>query len=237
MAYGLSFEEVNKVTHPRKVETGHGHRIDAISEPEFSLQQFHFKNDASFKLPKTGGFLFVEAGKLICRSDKHISLVDGDVLEIPKNLDITLNSKKETLAYFFSGQSGIKKLKAKRTFDIRDKYWGRVESIFSENFTGKRIFMKAETQSSLEYHSHKKEAYVLQSGKLKVGLRIGRAENRSVILSPGDIYVIRPGLMHMRIALEDSVIIEVSTKDDDRDSHLVEDGRTYVHQETGSLNP
>ena len=31
----------------------------------------------------------------------------------------------------------------------------------------------------------------------------------------------------MRMALEDTVIIEASTKDDDGDSHLVEDGHSY----------
>ena len=36
----------------------------------------------------------------------------------------------------------------------------------------------------------------------------------------------------MRIAEEDVVIIETSSKDDDGDSHLVEDGKTYTHIET-----
>jgi hypothetical protein len=35
----------------------------------------------------------------------------------------------------------------------------------------------------------------------------------------------------MRIALEDTCIIEVSTADSDGDSHLVEDGQTYKHVE------
>ena len=64
-------------------------------------------------------------------------------------------------------------------------------------------------------------------GLLKVGLRVGRAKNKSVILQKGDVFHIKPGLMHMRMALEDTVIIEASTKDDDGDSHLVEDGHTY----------
>jgi hypothetical protein len=42
-----------------------------------------------------------------------------------------------------------------------------------------------------------------------------------------DRYHIEPGLMHMRMALEDTVIIELSTTDDDSDSHIVEDGKTY----------
>ena len=66
---------------------------------------------------------------------------------------------------------------------------------------------------------------------MRVGIRIGRAENKSITLHPGDGFVIPPGLMHCRIGLENSVIIEVSTKDDDKDSHLVEDGRTYQHRD------
>ena len=34
----------------------------------------------------------------------------------------------------------------------------------------------------------------------------------------------------MRIALEDTQIIEWSNKDDDSDSHIVEDGKTYKHK-------
>ena len=56
---------------------------------------------------------------------------------------------------------------------------------------------------------------------------VGRGSNTSVILRQGDVYHIEPGLMHMRIALEDTVIIELSTTDDDSDSHIVEDGKTY----------
>jgi len=35
----------------------------------------------------------------------------------------------------------------------------------------------------------------------------------------------------MRIALEDTIIIEWSNKDDDGDSHIVEDGKTYTFTE------
>jgi hypothetical protein len=37
--------------------------------------------------------------------------------------------------------------------------------------------------------------------------------------------------MHMRIGLEDSILMEVSTPDSDGDSYLVEDGRVYEHVE------
>ncbi len=113
-----------------------------------------------------------------------------------------------------------------------NKYWGNMQTLFENDFyTVKRIFMKKNTQSSMEYHIKKEESYYIESGRLKVGTRIGRAKNTSLILERGDIFHIPVGFMHMRIALEDTVIIEFSTRDDDGDSHIVEDGMTYKHEE------
>ena len=110
----------------------------------------------------------------------------------------------------------------------KTKYWGEITTLFDQDgYTVKRIWMNAHTQSSLEYHVKKKESYYIESGCLKVGLRIGRGKNTSVTLNQGDVFHIPPGLMHMRIAMLDTVIIEVSTTDDDSDSHIVEDGKTY----------
>ncbi len=40
-----------------------------------------------------------------------------------------------------------------------DKYWGHMSTLFEGyDFTVKRIFMRAGTQSSLEYHCRKKES-------------------------------------------------------------------------------
>ena len=113
-----------------------------------------------------------------------------------------------------------------------DKYWGDMKTLFeNELYTVKRIFMRKGTQSNMEYHVNKQEAYYIESGRLKVGTRIGRAKNTSLILEKGDVFHIPVGFMHMRIALEDTVIIEFSTLDDDGDSHIVEDGKTYKHIE------
>jgi mannose-6-phosphate isomerase-like protein (cupin superfamily) len=115
------------------------------------------------------------------------------------------------------------------TFDVREKYWGRIDSIVSREFVGKRIELRRAGQSSLEFHVEKAESYYVHSGRVKVGLRIGRGENKSLVLNEGDRFDIPPGLMHMRIGLEDSILMEVSTTDSDGDSYLVEDGRTYEH--------
>lgn len=115
---------------------------------------------------------------------------------------------------------------------VIEKYWGHMDTIFEDDVHSvKRIFMKAGTQSSMEFHLKKREMYYIESGELKVGVRIGRAKNKSLLLKQGDVFHIEPGLMHMRMAITDVVIIEVSTKDDDSDSHLVEDGLKYVHKE------
>ena len=113
-----------------------------------------------------------------------------------------------------------------------EKYWGNMKTLFeNDHYTVKRIFMKKGTQSSMEYHVKKEESYYIESGRLKIGTRIGRAKNTSLVLEPGDVFNIPVGFMHMRIALEDTVIIEFSTLDDEGDSHIVEDGKTYKHIE------
>ena len=116
--------------------------------------------------------------------------------------------------------------------EVEKKYWGTIQSVYADNdFTLKEVFMRAGTQSSMEYHLRKDEKYFIQSGKLKIGMRVGRAKNVSIILEAGDVYHIPPGLMHMRIAIEDTTIIEWSNKDDDMDSNIVEDGQKYKFME------
>lgn len=111
-----------------------------------------------------------------------------------------------------------------------DKYWGNMKTLFeNDQYSVKRIFMKKDTQSSMEFHIKKEESYYIESGKLRIGTRIRRAENTSFVLNRGEIFHIPVGFMHMRMALEDTVIIEFSTLDDDGDSYLVEDGKTYKH--------
>ena len=56
-------------------------------------------------------------------------------------------------------------------------------------------------------------------------LRAGRAEDRYFELELGTASFTPPGLMHQRGGLEDTVIIEISTRDEDSDSFLVEDGQ------------
>ena len=85
-----------------------------------------------------------------------------------------------------------------KPLDIREKYWGKITSVCKlENCTLKVIDMKANTQSSLEFHTQKDETYYILSGKVKLGIRYGRGQNKSVLLEKGDVYHVPKGVMHM----------------------------------------
>ena len=212
--------------------------------------------------PGAGGEFFLESGEVLVRSlDKEggvqaAMLRRGEVLPVMPFAVHGFASAAPAILYLFvaRAQPGLEFIPVetaeaaaasfaalartnarigRATTDQREKYWGRIETIVDGDVAGKRMFVHKGGQSSLEFHVEKRETYFIHSGRLKVGLRIGRAENHSVTLGPGESYDIRPGLMHMRIALEDTVIIEVSTRDSDADSFLVEDGQTYRHVEAG----
>ncbi|HEY1500552.1 MAG TPA: hypothetical protein VGF88_13300 [Acidobacteriaceae bacterium] len=202
---------------------------------------------------------FVESGEVIVRSidgdgRKIAGMVRaGEVLNLPALLPhgfasrsgaaiylfgprvekglraVPVETHEEAIAAFAASESEQMPHIGRPTTDVREKYWGRIETIVSGEVAAKRIFVRKGGQSSLEYHVEKSESYYIHSGLLKVGLRIGRAENRSIMMMAGQSYDVHPGVMHMRMGLEDTTILEVSTRDSDSDSYLVEDGQTYHH--------
>jgi mannose-6-phosphate isomerase-like protein (cupin superfamily) len=202
---------------------------------------------------------FIESGEVVVRSvdsagRPHAGTVSaGEALPLPRFCVHGFSSAKGAVVYLFglrvaggleavpveteeAAMAAFGALKpsgfvhlGQPTTDVREKYWGRIETILSDEVAAKRIFVEKGGQSSLEFHLEKRESYYIHSGLLKVGLRIGRAENHSIVMRAGDSYDVRPGVMHMRMGLEDTVIIEVSTRDLDSDSYLVEDGQTYRH--------
>lgn len=210
---------------------------------------------------------FVEAGEVIVRSidaQGHLQagiVRAGEVFPLPPLFPHAAASLTGAIIYLFgprapeglrsipleteaSARAALRALDpaslpsiGRPTTDVREKYWGRIETILSADVAAKRIFVRKGGQSSLEYHVEKSESYYIHSGLLRVGLRIGRAENRSIVMSAGQSYDVRPGVMHMRMGLEDTVILEVSTRDSDSDSYLVEDGQTYRHIDPDFPNP
>ena len=207
--------------------------------------------------PGGEGRLFVERGEFVVRTldasgtETAVLVREGETFPVGKFLVHGYTSKAGAVAYLIGSYVGamgeavtaepVERARATAaalqtsnlgpggipTSDVREKYWGRIETILDGDVAGKRILIKKDGQSSMEFHVHKHESYYIHSGLLKVGLRVGRAENRSIVMKAGESYDMHPGVMHMRMALEDTVIIEASTRDSDSDSYLVEDGQTY----------
>ena len=69
------------------------------------------------------------------------------------------------------------------------------------------------------------------SGKLRLGIRYSRAKQRSLYLLKNNSFMMQPGTMHMRMAVKNTIILEMSTKDEDNDSIIVEDGLKYKFHE------
>lgn len=203
--------------------------------------------------------VFLESGEIVVRSLSNTGSIElgkltrGQVMPLPRFLPHAFSSTTSAVLYLFGARipGGIEQhlvetqaqaLSAltsidlndlvpigQSTTDIREKYWGRIETILAGDIAAKRLFIQKGGSGSLEFHVEKRESYYIHSGLIRLGLRIGRAENHSIVLGPGQGYDIRPGVMHLREGLEDSVILEVSTRDSDSDSYLVEDGQTYRH--------
>ena len=90
---------------------------------------------------------------------------------------------------------------------IVDKPWGReVWYAHTDRYAGKILEVKKGHILSLQQHLVKHETMLLQSGRMRFTL------NDEVFdWAPGEVVSIPPGNVHRMEALEDSVILEVST--------------------------
>lgn len=92
---------------------------------------------------------------------------------------------------------------------IVSKPWGReIWYAHEERYAGKILEVSLGHALSLQKHERKQETIYLQSGRLKYHLNGTDFE-----MLPGDALTVNPGDVHRVEALEDSVILEVSTPD------------------------
>jgi len=95
----------------------------------------------------------------------------------------------------------------RRTPKIVDKPWGReVWYAHTDRYAGKILEVTEGHILSLQKHEVKHETLYLQSGRME--FRLGA---EVFDWSPGETVMIPPGTVHRMEALEDSVILEVST--------------------------
>ena len=93
-----------------------------------------------------------------------------------------------------------------------DKPWGW-ELIWAEteSYVGKLLFVRAGQSLSLQYHEVKDEAWLVQEGRAKLELGELGGELETFEIAPGDAFRYRPGTVHRVTAIEDLLVIEVST--------------------------
>ena len=78
-------------------------------------------------------------------------------------------------------------------------------------YVGKLLFVRAGQSLSLQYHEVKDEAWLVQEGRASLELGEVGGDLETIEISPGDAFRYRPGTVHRVTAIEDMLVLEVST--------------------------
>ena len=107
--------------------------------------------------------------------------------------------------------------------EIVKKKWGHELIIENnDNYCGKILHLNKNAKFSMHFHMKKHETWYVQSGKfIYRWIDTLTADDKSKVLEPGDIVVIKQGLPHQLEAIEEGDIFEVSTKHYDSDSYRI----------------
>ena len=104
------------------------------------------------------------------------------------------------------------------------KGWGYEDWICNnDKFCGKVLFFEKGKKCSWHYHKIKEEVFYIQSGRVLVRFGYGDDINKSenIILEKGDCFHVKIGLRHQMEAIEETELIEFSTKHYEEDSHRI----------------
>jgi mannose-6-phosphate isomerase-like protein (cupin superfamily) len=93
-----------------------------------------------------------------------------------------------------------------------EKPWG-YELVFAvtERYCGKVIFVRAGEQLSLQFHRLKDETIYVQSGRAAFEIGDPGGPLDAEVVNPGRAFRLVAGTVHRVRALEDTVLLEVST--------------------------
>ena len=91
--------------------------------------------------------------------------------------------------------------------------WGKEECLVlaSKKYIFKRLTIRAGCRGGLQYHRLKDECGYVLKGKLKIILDDGSGKLVTFVKGEGDVFHFPPGLVHQEEALEDCIILEVTT--------------------------
>ena len=93
-----------------------------------------------------------------------------------------------------------------------DKPWGwELVWAEAEAYVGKLLFVSAGESLSLQYHEVKDESWIVQEGRARLELGDVDGELETFEIAQGDTYRFRPRTVHRVTAVEDTLVVEVST--------------------------
>jgi len=108
------------------------------------------------------------------------------------------------------------------------KKWGAEHWIeLNKDYCFKKIFIRNNTRTSLQYHEFKHETTYVHFGSGILWMEDANKQIQQYTLSPGSFYSISPGIVHRVQAITDLILIEASTPQVDDCIRLEDDyGRT-----------
>jgi len=93
-----------------------------------------------------------------------------------------------------------------------EKPWGwELIWAHADAYVGKLLFVRAGQSLSLQYHERKDESWLVQEGRASLELGELGGELATTEIGPGDAFRYRPGTVHRVTAIEDTLVVEVST--------------------------
>jgi mannose-6-phosphate isomerase len=93
-----------------------------------------------------------------------------------------------------------------------EKPWGwELVWAEAEKYAGKLLHVRAGESLSLQYHERKDESWLVQEGRARLEVGLVDGELETVEIGPGDAFHFEPGTVHRVTAIEDTLVIEVST--------------------------
>lgn len=99
-----------------------------------------------------------------------------------------------------------------------DKSWGYEELIYNDLYCAKLLVYTRRIASSLHYHEHKTETFIITRGQFEI--EIGALDNpdrTKELYTAGDSITIPPLTPHRVRCIVQGTIVECSTKDDQDD--------------------
>ena len=96
---------------------------------------------------------------------------------------------------------------------VGERPWGTEDliALVSNQFSVKRLKIKAGNKGGLQYHRLKDEVAIIISGKMLIRYDLGDKVLREKFVEAGDVVHFPPGLVHQEEAITDCEIIEAST--------------------------